>query len=188
MLMTRSTSGMWNVMRTVDEARATVELALLAQVHDGLQAQLLDGPTALRRDAHRIVGAVQGAGAHPAPVRGAPTAGVADVEAAVDVEVAGALLRSSRPVPCQTRPIDDALQRLLDEQAIRRLLVDYCRGVDRGDEALVASVYHPDATDDHGRFKGTGLDFAAYAVPRLTRAVPGHDALDHQHGDRLRRR
>ena len=91
------------------------------------------------------------------------------------------------PVPRQTRPIDDALQRLLDEQAIRRLLVDYCRGVDRGDEALVASVYHPDATDDHGRFKGTGLDFAAYAVPRLTRAVRGHDALDHQHGGRLRR-
>jgi hypothetical protein len=83
------------------------------------------------------------------------------------------LLRSSRSVPCQTPRIDDALQRLLDEQAIRRLLVDYCRGVDRGDEALVASVYHPDATDDHGRFKGTGFEFAAYAVSRLTERYQG---------------
>lgn len=37
----------------------------------------------------------------------------------------------------------------------------------------MASVYHPDATDDHGRFKGTGLDFAAYAVPRLTERYQG---------------
>ena len=37
----------------------------------------------------------------------------------------------------------------------------------------MASVYHPDATDDHGRFKGTGLDFAAYAVSRLTERYQG---------------
>ena len=37
----------------------------------------------------------------------------------------------------------------------------------------MASVYHPDATDDHGRFKGTGLDFAAYAVSRLTERYEG---------------
>jgi hypothetical protein len=28
-------------------------------------------------------------------------------------------------------------------------------------------VYHPDGTDDHGRFTGLGVDFAAYAIPRL---------------------
>jgi hypothetical protein len=59
------------------------------------------------------------------------------------------------------------LQRLLDEQAIQRRLLDYCRGVDRGDQALLASVYHPDGTDDHGSFKGLGVDFAEYATRRL---------------------
>ena len=63
--------------------------------------------------------------------------------------------------------MDDELQRLLDERAIRRRLVDYCRGVDRGDAALVASVYHPDGTDDHGSFRGLGTDFAEYVTGRL---------------------
>jgi hypothetical protein len=39
--------------------------------------------------------------------------------------------------------------------------------VDRGDAELVASVYHPDGTDDHGSFKGLGSDFAVYATTRL---------------------
>jgi SnoaL-like domain len=63
--------------------------------------------------------------------------------------------------------MESELQRLLDERAIRRRLLDYCRGVDRGDAELVASVYHPDATDDHGSFKGLGVDFAEYVVSRL---------------------
>jgi hypothetical protein len=61
----------------------------------------------------------------------------------------------------------DDLQRLLDERAIYRRLVEYCRGVDRGDAALVASVYHPDGTDDHGSFMGLGSDFAEYVTSRL---------------------
>lgn len=63
--------------------------------------------------------------------------------------------------------MDQDLQRLLDERAIQRRLVDYCRGVDRGDAGLVASVYHADGTDDHGSFKGLGVDFAEYSTRRL---------------------
>ena len=63
--------------------------------------------------------------------------------------------------------MDQDLQRLLDERAIQRRLVDYCRGVDRRDAALVASVYHPDGTDDHGSFKGLGVDFSEYVTRRL---------------------
>jgi hypothetical protein len=61
----------------------------------------------------------------------------------------------------------DDLQRLLDEAAIQRVLVQYCRGVDRGDEALIAGVYWPDATDDHGIYKGSGPGFAPYVVKAL---------------------
>ena len=63
--------------------------------------------------------------------------------------------------------MDAELQRLLDEREIERRLADYCRGVDRGDAELVASVYHPDGTDDHGSFRGLGIDFAAYVTRRL---------------------
>ena len=67
--------------------------------------------------------------------------------------------------------MDQDLRRLADERAIERRLVDYCRGVDRGDAALVASVYHPDGTDDHGSFKGLGVDFAEYVTRRLASAT-----------------
>jgi ketosteroid isomerase-like protein len=56
-----------------------------------------------------------------------------------------------------------------DERAIRRCLHRYCRGIDRCDAELVASVYHADATDDHGAFKGLGVDFAGYATKALRR-------------------
>jgi len=50
---------------------------------------------------------------------------------------------------------------------IQQVLYRYCRGVDRGDAALVASVYHPDAIDAHGSWKGLGKDFATYLVPNM---------------------
>jgi SnoaL-like domain len=51
----------------------------------------------------------------------------------------------------------DRLQRLLDEQEIRAVLMRYARGADRNDVTLLRSVYHPDASDDHGFFRG-GVD------------------------------
>jgi ketosteroid isomerase-like protein len=42
---------------------------------------------------------------------------------------------------------DAAIQQLLDEQAIRKVLADYCRAIDRMDMDLLRSVYHPDAID-----------------------------------------
>lgn len=54
-----------------------------------------------------------------------------------------------------------------DELAIREVLTRYCRGVDRCDEELLRSVYHPDATDDHGTFKGNGYEFAAWVTKIL---------------------
>ncbi len=47
-----------------------------------------------------------------------------------------------------------ALRELLDRQAILDCVHRYARGVDRGDEELVRSAYHPDAVEDHGAFIG----------------------------------
>lgn len=50
-----------------------------------------------------------------------------------------------------------ALQKLIDKDAIRESLCRYARGVDRGDWELVRSTYHPEAYDEHGEYKG-GID------------------------------
>lgn len=72
------------------------------------------------------------------------------------------------------------LDRLTAEAEIRRRIVDYCRGVDSCDASLTASAYHPDSTDDHGSFVGTGHEFAAYAARRLREA---YRVTQHTTGD-----
>jgi len=57
---------------------------------------------------------------------------------------------------------EEKIQSLLDKQDIYEVLMKYCRGVDRGDTELLASVYHDDGIDDHGFFKGLGKDFAVF--------------------------
>jgi hypothetical protein len=56
------------------------------------------------------------------------------------------------------------MQRLLDRREIEDVLVRFCRGVDRLDEDLVRSCFHPDGTDDHGFFCGPAGDYARYAI------------------------
>ena len=48
----------------------------------------------------------------------------------------------------------EALQRLIDRAEIEDVMRRYARAVDRGDWDLLRSVYHPDAHDDHGEYKG----------------------------------
>ena len=62
-----------------------------------------------------------------------------------------------------------ALRVLLDKQEIHEVLMRYCRGIDRCDAELLHSVYHPDATDDHGLFKGKAADFIPWALNALVR-------------------
>lgn len=54
---------------------------------------------------------------------------------------------------------------------ITQVLYRYCRGVDRGDRELIRSVYHPDATDDHGSWSGLGVDFADHVVDSMDGAT-----------------
>jgi hypothetical protein len=50
--------------------------------------------------------------------------------------------------------MDDAtlnrLREVADRQEIHQTLMRYCRGVDRADEDLINSAFHPGAVDDHG--------------------------------------
>jgi hypothetical protein len=63
----------------------------------------------------------------------------------------------------------DDLAVLLDERAIHRVLLQYCRGVDRMDLQLVSDCYWPEATDQHGRFVGSRDEFIAWVEPLLRR-------------------
>jgi ketosteroid isomerase-like protein len=58
--------------------------------------------------------------------------------------------------------MEAALQRLLDEEAIKKVHLRYCRAIDRRDFDLLRSCYHADAIDDHGDFVGGIDDFIAY--------------------------
>lgn len=58
-------------------------------------------------------------------------------------------------------------QEMEERYCIEQVLRRYCRGVDRGDADLIRSVYHEDATDDHGGFKGKGVDFADRVVAAM---------------------
>ena len=157
-----------NVVGDVDIAErvAPVELACWRRSMTARRpsAAMRARPSSVRRTGSSA--RYSSAGAHPSPVDGRPSAGIADVEAAVDVEVARrpCSLMLAATTLCTMDPDAAAPPR---RAAIQRRLVDYCRGVDRGDAALVASVYHPDGTDDHGSFKGLGIDFAEYVTSRL---------------------
>jgi SnoaL-like protein len=65
-----------------------------------------------------------------------------------------------------TAALPAAVQELVDKEAIRQVMVDYCRGWDRLDRELVLSCYHREAVDNHGIFSGTpaGL-YDAWAAP-----------------------
>jgi len=67
---------------------------------------------------------------------------------------------------------DDALRELLDKQAIREVVMRYCRGVDRGDADLVAAAYWPDVTDDHpGDQHFTGETIGPEMVASMLRSM-----------------
>ena len=57
--------------------------------------------------------------------------------------------------------MDPRLQEMLDHYEIRKVLTEYCHGCDRGDAALMASVYTgDDSFDDHGTVQAPGPEYA----------------------------
>ncbi|MEU6561503.1 nuclear transport factor 2 family protein [Nocardia nova] len=63
------------------------------------------------------------------------------------------------------------LQRLADTLEIQALQARYARAVDRLDMDLLREVYHPDAYDDHGDYKGGVDGLLAYVEQRTGSAL-----------------
>ena len=78
-------------------------------------------------------------------------------------------------------PLDARLETLFAKQEIYEVLMRYCRGVDRMDEALVRSCYHPDAIDEHGSFKGGVGEYIAF----VWKLMPRYDVTMHFIGNVL---
>jgi hypothetical protein len=65
----------------------------------------------------------------------------------------------------------DAIQQLLDKQAISEALYRRARAGDRADAELAHTCYHPGATERHGEFDGLATDFIDKVS--FTRSRPG---------------
>ena len=79
-------------------------------------------------------------------------------------------------------PKEQLLNSLLAERDIQRVLLRYCRGVDRADEELIASCFHPDACDDHGNWLADGKSVASHIVRSIQ---PGSARAMHFMGNAL---
>jgi hypothetical protein len=69
---------------------------------------------------------------------------------------------------------DAHLHGLLDKQAIHEALLRYCRGLDRCDEALLASAFHADGVVEHAGQTLTGAQIAGFLVSRSLHAGSSH--------------
>jgi ketosteroid isomerase-like protein len=70
-----------------------------------------------------------------------------------------------------TSEFEAKLQLVLDRQEIADVLATYCRAIDRCDLELLKTVYHPDATDNHGSFNGNAHEFAEFIIPTLREVI-----------------
>lgn len=70
-----------------------------------------------------------------------------------------------------TQSLEEKLQLVLDRQEIQQVLGTYCRAIDRLDVELLKSVYHPDATDDHGSFSGSAHEFAEFITASMAKVI-----------------
>jgi ketosteroid isomerase-like protein len=73
-------------------------------------------------------------------------------------------LQGARPMSADAQELDAALSR----DAIRALLTGYCRGIDRGDKALLTSIYWEDSTVVSGMVNASGAQFASDTVDFVT--------------------
>jgi len=78
--------------------------------------------------------------------------------------------------------MDPDLAEMLDHHRIRKVLAEYCRGSDRCDAPLAASVYARDSWDDHGILQLPGQQFAR---EMCTMIIETTETLSHMLGQSL---
>lgn len=61
----------------------------------------------------------------------------------------------------------DRLELAADKLECTEVVAQVARAIDRCDAVLLQDCFHPDATDDHGLFKGTAVDFIEWVMPVL---------------------
>jgi ketosteroid isomerase-like protein len=67
----------------------------------------------------------------------------------------------------------DAFEKVLARDAIREVLSNYVRGIDRADGPLLKTCYHADAIEEHGgNFTGNAHAYVDAAVPRVQTMGP----------------
>lgn len=77
---------------------------------------------------------------------------------------------------------NDRLEAFLAKAEIRDVLARQARGVDRTDEALLKSCYHPDAIEEHGpNFHGLAYDYIEGAMVRIRKMGKMAHYLCNQH-------
>ncbi len=60
---------------------------------------------------------------------------------------------------------------------IGEVVLRYCRGIDRCDEAMLRSCFHPDARHRHGAFEGSSADFCTHALAIVAKVEFTHHQL-----------
>ncbi|QUD90366.1 nuclear transport factor 2 family protein [Phenylobacterium montanum] len=70
-----------------------------------------------------------------------------------------------------------ALRALGDRVEIAEVIMRYCRAIDRGDEAMLRTCFHPDSTHRHGGFTGPSSDFCAHAMAVVAAVELTHHQL-----------
>lgn len=76
-----------------------------------------------------------------------------------------------------TSPSDQRVDRLSSRAEITEVVLRYVRAVDRCDESLLRSCFHPDSTHEHGAFRGASSDFCGFAMEILQGTALTHHQL-----------
>ena len=71
-----------------------------------------------------------------------------------------------RPAPEVSRNMD-RMALVADKLDCSELVARVARAIDRCDADLLRSLFHRDATDDHGIFSGTAAEFVGWVIPLL---------------------